>query len=202
MTVAMFMLSRLEVGTSLWVAAFDSFVLGLGLGMVMQVLVLAVQNAVPHEVHGRGDERLDAVPPGRRVDRRRAVRDDLREPVARGAGRAPPGGAHIPRVASPAVIRRLPAAGAAGVRRGGLDGAAPGVPGRHGRLRARLRADLAPCATCRSAQARARPTRRMAPGDERAVDGLPSAPLGGFALGPRCYCRFEWPSRSSSSNRS
>jgi EmrB/QacA subfamily drug resistance transporter len=43
---AMFLLSRLEVHTSVWVAAGYSAILGLGLGMVMQVLVLAVQNAV------------------------------------------------------------------------------------------------------------------------------------------------------------
>jgi MFS family permease len=50
--VAMVLLSRLEVGTSVWVAAGFAFVLGLGLGMVMQVLVLAVQNAVDRSVMG------------------------------------------------------------------------------------------------------------------------------------------------------
>ena len=85
MAVAMFLLSRLEAGTSVWVAALDALVLGLGLGMVMQVLVLAVQNAVDHSVHRRRDERLDDVPPDRRLDRRRALRDDLREPPARRA---------------------------------------------------------------------------------------------------------------------
>jgi len=44
--LAMFLLSRLEVGTSTFVAAIFALILGLGLGMVMQVLVLAVQNAV------------------------------------------------------------------------------------------------------------------------------------------------------------
>jgi MFS family permease len=52
MTVAMFLLSRLEPGTSTWVAAVDALVLGLGLGMVMQVLVLAVQNAVDRSMMG------------------------------------------------------------------------------------------------------------------------------------------------------
>jgi MFS family permease len=52
MVVAMFLLSRLEVGTSVWIAAVYAFILGLGLGMVMQVLVLAVQNAVDHSVMG------------------------------------------------------------------------------------------------------------------------------------------------------
>jgi EmrB/QacA subfamily drug resistance transporter len=50
--VALFLLSRLEAGTSTWVAAAFITVLGLGLGMVMQVLVLAVQNAVDHSVLG------------------------------------------------------------------------------------------------------------------------------------------------------
>jgi EmrB/QacA subfamily drug resistance transporter len=52
MTVAMFLLSRLESGTSTWVAAGYALILGLGLGMVMQVLVLAVQNAVDRSVMG------------------------------------------------------------------------------------------------------------------------------------------------------
>jgi EmrB/QacA subfamily drug resistance transporter len=51
-TVGMVLLSRLGVGTSLWMAALDMVVLGLGLGMVMQVLVLAVQNAVDYAYLG------------------------------------------------------------------------------------------------------------------------------------------------------
>ncbi len=46
--VGMLLLSRLGVGTSIWTAALDMLILGLGLGMVMQVLVLAVQNAVDY----------------------------------------------------------------------------------------------------------------------------------------------------------
>jgi EmrB/QacA subfamily drug resistance transporter len=52
MAVAMFLLSQIEAGTPTWVAALDATVLGLGLGMVMQVLILAVQNSVPHSVLG------------------------------------------------------------------------------------------------------------------------------------------------------
>jgi EmrB/QacA subfamily drug resistance transporter len=48
----MFALSMMDAGTSTAVAAGEMFVLGLGLGMVMQVLVLAVQNAVPYEYLG------------------------------------------------------------------------------------------------------------------------------------------------------
>ena len=51
MGLAMLMLSRLELGTRL-VASLDSLVLGLGLGMVMQVLVLAAQNAVDYRQIG------------------------------------------------------------------------------------------------------------------------------------------------------
>ena len=46
MAVGMFMLGRLEVGTPTWQVLAAATVDGLGLGMVMQVLVLAVQNAV------------------------------------------------------------------------------------------------------------------------------------------------------------
>jgi EmrB/QacA subfamily drug resistance transporter len=52
MAVAMFLLSQIEAGTATWVTALDATVLGLGLGMVMQVLILAVQNSVPHSVLG------------------------------------------------------------------------------------------------------------------------------------------------------
>jgi EmrB/QacA subfamily drug resistance transporter len=51
-TVGLALLSRLDVGTSTFVAAVYMLILGLGLGFVMQVLVLAVQNAVPYEMLG------------------------------------------------------------------------------------------------------------------------------------------------------
>ena len=41
-------MSRLSVDTSLWLAGVFMFITGAGIGMVMQVLVLATQNAVPH----------------------------------------------------------------------------------------------------------------------------------------------------------
>ena len=52
MTVGLLLLSQLGVGTSLVVAALFMFVLGIGLGCVMQVLVLIVQNAVPYSELG------------------------------------------------------------------------------------------------------------------------------------------------------
>jgi EmrB/QacA subfamily drug resistance transporter len=50
--IAIFLLSRLAVSTPIWLAALYMLVLGLGLGLVMQVLVLAAQNAVPYELLG------------------------------------------------------------------------------------------------------------------------------------------------------
>jgi EmrB/QacA subfamily drug resistance transporter len=50
--VGMLLLSRLDVGTSTLYASFAMFVMGLGLGLVMQVLVLAVQNAVDYSELG------------------------------------------------------------------------------------------------------------------------------------------------------
>jgi EmrB/QacA subfamily drug resistance transporter len=52
LAVGMFLLSRLGPSTATWVVELDSVVVGLGLGMVMQVLVLAVQNAVEPSVMG------------------------------------------------------------------------------------------------------------------------------------------------------
>jgi EmrB/QacA subfamily drug resistance transporter len=46
--VGLFLLSRMTPGTSTVGASLSMFVLGLGLGLVMQVLVIAVQNAVGH----------------------------------------------------------------------------------------------------------------------------------------------------------
>ncbi|HXA54126.1 MAG TPA: MDR family MFS transporter [Solirubrobacteraceae bacterium] len=52
MSIGMVLLSRLTVGTSDTQTALSLLVLGLGLGSVMQVLVLAVQNAVDYSVLG------------------------------------------------------------------------------------------------------------------------------------------------------
>ena len=54
MTVGLVLLSRLDVGTSGAESDLFLLVLGLGLGSVMQVLVLAVQNAVPFRMLGAG----------------------------------------------------------------------------------------------------------------------------------------------------
>jgi EmrB/QacA subfamily drug resistance transporter len=51
-TVGLLLLSQVGIGTSLIVAALYMFVLGVGLGCVMQVLVLIAQNAVPYSELG------------------------------------------------------------------------------------------------------------------------------------------------------
>jgi MFS family permease len=50
--LGMFLLSRLGDSTPLWQITLYLVVLGLGLGLVMQVLVLAAQNAVPYSLLG------------------------------------------------------------------------------------------------------------------------------------------------------
>ena len=50
--LGLYLLSLMDAGTSVATASLYMFVLGLGLGLVMQVLVLAVQNAVPYSELG------------------------------------------------------------------------------------------------------------------------------------------------------
>ncbi|MEA2299967.1 MAG: hypothetical protein QOE44_502 [Solirubrobacteraceae bacterium] len=52
MVLGLVLLSRMDAGTSTATASLFMFVLGLGLGLVMQVLVLAVQNAVDYRQLG------------------------------------------------------------------------------------------------------------------------------------------------------
>jgi EmrB/QacA subfamily drug resistance transporter len=52
MVVGLYLLSLMDADTSVATASAYMFVLGLGLGLVMQVLVLAVQNAVPYSQLG------------------------------------------------------------------------------------------------------------------------------------------------------
>ncbi|GAA4219072.1 MFS transporter [Actinocatenispora rupis] len=49
MAIGLYLLSRLGVDTGFWAASGAMFVLGFGLGMVMQVLVLAVQNGADYK---------------------------------------------------------------------------------------------------------------------------------------------------------
>ena len=52
MTIALFLLSRITLETAASTASVYMLLLGLGLGMVMQILVMAVQNAVAYEQLG------------------------------------------------------------------------------------------------------------------------------------------------------
>jgi EmrB/QacA subfamily drug resistance transporter len=49
MTVGLYLLSRMGIHTSLGLSSLYMFILGVGIGGVMQVLVIAVQNVVPYE---------------------------------------------------------------------------------------------------------------------------------------------------------
>jgi MFS family permease/DNA-binding MarR family transcriptional regulator len=110
MTLGEFLLSRLAVDTPAWTAAIYMLVLGLGLGMVMQVLVLAVQNAVDYRMLGvatSGSTLFRQVGGSIGVSVFGAIfANQLGKHLA---AQLPPG-AHAPRAANPAVVSRLPAA--------------------------------------------------------------------------------------------
>jgi EmrB/QacA subfamily drug resistance transporter len=53
-TVAMVLLGMLKVNTSSWMISGDLFLLGMGMGMTMQVITMAVQNAIPRHEMGAG----------------------------------------------------------------------------------------------------------------------------------------------------
>jgi EmrB/QacA subfamily drug resistance transporter len=52
MAIGLFLMSRVGVATGTWTQSAYMFVFGAGLGLVMQVLVVAVQNAAPYEELG------------------------------------------------------------------------------------------------------------------------------------------------------
>jgi EmrB/QacA subfamily drug resistance transporter len=52
MSVGLFLMSRIGLTTGSWTIAGYMFIFGVGLGLVMQILVVAVQNAVPYEKLG------------------------------------------------------------------------------------------------------------------------------------------------------
>jgi EmrB/QacA subfamily drug resistance transporter len=49
MTIGLMLMSRISKDMSVWETSADALVLGLGMGMIMQVLILAVQNSVDYE---------------------------------------------------------------------------------------------------------------------------------------------------------
>jgi predicted MFS family arabinose efflux permease len=108
--LAMVLLSRLTVSTSLWLTTLFLLVLGLGLGLVMQVLVLAAQNAVPYEMLGvatSGSTLFRQIGGAVGVSIFGAI--FANRLATELASRLPPG-VHVPAAASPALVRKLPGA--------------------------------------------------------------------------------------------
>jgi EmrB/QacA subfamily drug resistance transporter len=110
MTVAMVLLSRLGLHTTNLYTALSMVVLGLGLGMVMQVLVLAVQNAVELRIMGvatSGSILFRQVGGSIGLAIFGAIfANSLHSKLASYL----PAGAHVPKTVSPAVVRKLPPA--------------------------------------------------------------------------------------------
>jgi EmrB/QacA subfamily drug resistance transporter len=108
--VGIFLLSRLAVETPIWVAALYMLVLGLGLGMTMQVLVLAVQNAVPYELLGvatSGSTLFRQIGGSIGVSLFGAI---FANRLGSELAAVLPVGAHVPTQANPEAIRHLPGA--------------------------------------------------------------------------------------------
>jgi EmrB/QacA subfamily drug resistance transporter len=54
MTLGLYLLSRLGIGTNFWIVSLYLFILGVGIGASLQVLIIAVQNAVDYTDLGAG----------------------------------------------------------------------------------------------------------------------------------------------------
>ena len=109
MTAAVFLLSRLAVGTSMWQIIVAMVVLGLGLGMVMQVLVLAAQNAVGHHLLGvatAGSTMFRQIGGSIGVAAFGAI---FANRLGSELAARLPGGAKIPTTPSPEIVKHLPA---------------------------------------------------------------------------------------------
>ncbi|HTS73225.1 MAG TPA: MFS transporter, partial [Gaiellaceae bacterium] len=107
-TVGLYLLSTLEVATATEVAAGYMLLLGLGLGLVMQVLVLAAQNAVDYRLLGvatSGSTLFRQVGGSIGVSVFGAI---FTNELGRELARRLPAGAHAPAHASPAAIQHLP----------------------------------------------------------------------------------------------
>ena len=129
MTVAMYLLSGLSVEMPVWQTAGYMLLLGFGLGMTMQVLVLAAQNAVPYEQLGVATSSSTTLPTGgwldRRLDRRDLRQPARRQPPRRAAARQrdpryePAGRDATPACAPQRLPRRVRRGARAGLRRRG-----------------------------------------------------------------------------------
>ena len=88
---ALFLLSHIGVDTPFWESAIYMALLGAGLGLTMQVLLIAAQNSVAYSELGVGDLAGDLLALDRRLDRRRGVRHDLQQPAGGQPAEARPG---------------------------------------------------------------------------------------------------------------
>ncbi len=110
MTAGLYLLSRLAVATPTWVAAAYMVILGLGLGMVMQVLVLAAQNAVDYRFLGvatSGSTLFRQVGGSIGVSVFGAI---FANKLGHELAARLPQGAHVPTAANPAAVDQLPPA--------------------------------------------------------------------------------------------
>jgi EmrB/QacA subfamily drug resistance transporter len=109
-TVGLYLLGTLDVVTATQATAGYMLLLGLGLGLVMQVLVLAAQNAVDHRLLGVA---TSAATLFRQVGGSIGVSvfgAIFTNKLGRELARRLPAGAHAPAHASPAAIHHLPPA--------------------------------------------------------------------------------------------
>jgi EmrB/QacA subfamily drug resistance transporter len=108
MTVGLALLATLNVASAPWLASVYMLVLGLGLGMVMQVLVLAMQNAVDYRHLGvatSGANLFRSIGGSVGVAAFGAL---FAANLANGLAVRLPAGAHLPARADPAAIAALP----------------------------------------------------------------------------------------------
>ncbi len=87
--IGLLLLSRMDPHTPVLVAASFMAVLGLGLGMVMQVLILAVQNDAPYEDLGVATAGATLFRSIGGLARHRDARGGVHQPAARRAQHAP-----------------------------------------------------------------------------------------------------------------
>ena len=86
MVVGFWRLSTMEPSTSALERSLDMVILGLGIGLVVQVLVFAVQNDVDYRDLGVATSGRDVLPLDRRLLRGGHLRRDLLQPPGRRAG--------------------------------------------------------------------------------------------------------------------
>ncbi len=109
-TVGLFLLSRIGVSSATGSVAIGMVVLGLGLGMVMQVLVLAVQNAVEYRYLGvatSGSTLFRQIGGSIGVSAFGAI---FSSNLSSELSSRLPHGVHVPAAANPAVVHHLPEA--------------------------------------------------------------------------------------------